>query len=360
MEVKEIEKKLSYAFEQKEMFLKFTKTLLSLTTERETSLKRKDYELLLKTVVENLTFANSGSVLFANKDGLFSYVAAYNHDFNLLKNVRFDRKEMDPKRFKKVCVVKSRGPDLIKELSSKIEGVNYYSKETKSIEYVTAFISIPIKVHRKIVGFFNIDTWESENVFEESGFLPVASMMGDILSMAVERFYLIQNIKELNSELSKNALIDTTTFLPNIKFLGSYFDKYIAMAKRSSSNLYLIRLKLNDYDKMSQTFDKDCANTFVRKVSKILTKIIRKSDLLTYLGDGNFVILSVALTSPFPILERVKENLINISKDISKDLGVFRSVSFTLAEYGKDGKNLDSLLAYSEKNMETIEFCEKK
>ncbi|MFN6991988.1 MAG: diguanylate cyclase domain-containing protein [Fervidobacterium sp.] len=345
-----------YEAEFERMFLIFTQTLLKISTERETTLKRKDFELLLKIVVDNLSFAHSGSVLFLDENGFFSYVATYNHNFELLRNVRFSKEEIEPKRFKRVYVMKSGNLDLRKELSNKIGRIDYFFNNfPNTIERIQSFVSIPIRAHRKILGFFNIDSWESEDVFEKTGFLDVASLIGDIISVTVERFDLIQSVKELKNEISKNNLIDTVTFLPNKKFLGYYLDKYISLARRSGSSLYFISLKIDNYYNLEKEIGVDILNQCVKKVGKILSKVLRKSDLLTYIGNGEFVILSISSVPPLPILDRINKQF----SAFGKDFKFLDSISVGFCEYGKYSKDLDQMLFCSENSMEKFQIFKK-
>lgn len=331
--------------EIKDMFFKFSKVLLELSTERETSLKRKDYEMLLKTVVDNVSFIHSGSVLFKDEEGIFSYIAAYNHDYKLLDKIKFEEREIIMRRFKHVYVIKRRSLDLIKELSNKVGEINESLRESvKSIENIKSFVSIPIRVQRKIIGFFNLDSWESEDIFEEKNFLPVAEMIADLLSLSVERFELIRTVKEKYEELNRVSLIDPVTFLPNAKSLGNYFERYVAIAKRESSNLYLIRLKIENFDDIVKTKGVEFGNTFLKKIAKLLTKISRKSDLIASLRSGSFAILSISKETPQSLLERIQDHIDNFGKNIDIELHTMLGLS----EYGKDGKELDSLLTISE------------
>jgi len=331
--------------EIKDMFFKFSKVLLELSTERETSLKRKDYEILLKTVVDNVSFIHSGSVLLKDEEGIFSYIAAYNHDYKLLDKIKFEEREIIMRRFKHVYIIKKRSLDLIKELSSKVGEIDESLRESvKSIENIKSFVSIPIRVQRKIVGFFNLDSWESEDVFEEKNFLPVAGMIADLLSLSVERFELIRTVKEKYEELNRVSLIDPVTFLPNAKSLGNYFERYVAIAKRESSNLYLIRVKIENFDEIVKIKGLEFGNTVLKKMAKLLTKILRKSDLVASLRNGCFAILSISKDTPQSLLRRIQEHIDVFEKNVGTDLEVLLG----LAEYSKDGKDLDSLLAVSE------------
>lgn len=337
--------KLNSEQEIKDMFFKFSKVLLELSTDRETSLKRKDYEMLLRTVVDNVSFVHSGSVLLKDEEGIFSYIAAYNHDYKLLDKIKFEEHEIIMRRFKHVYVIKRRSLDLIKELSNKIGEINEDLKESvKSIENVKAFVSIPIRVQRKIVGFFNLDSWESEDIFEEKNFLPVAEMIADLLSLSVERFELIRNVKEKYEELNRVSLIDPITLLPNAKSLGNYFERYVAIAKRESSNLYLILLRIQNFDDAIKNKGLESANILLKKISRLLTRILRKSDLVASLRNGTFAILSISKDTPQSLLNRIQDHVDNFTKNIAMEF----EITLGISEYGKDGKDLDSLLAASE------------
>lgn len=331
--------------EIKDMFFKFSKVLLELSKDRETSLKRKDYELLLKTVVDNVNFIHSGSVLIKDEEGIFSYVATYNHDYKLLDKIKFEEREILMRRFKHVYIIKRKSLDLIKELSNKVGEIDENLRESvKSIENVKAFISIPIRVQRKIIGFFNLDSWESEDIFEEKNFLPVAEMIADLLSLSVERFELIRNLKEKYEELNRISLIDPITFLPNAKSLGNYFERYVAIAKRESSNLYLIRVRIENFDDVVKNKGVEFGNVVLKKLAKLLSKISRKSDLIASLRSGSFAILSISKEAPQSLVNRIYEHL----ETFQKNVGIELESLVGLAEYGKDGKELDLLINASE------------
>ncbi|MCX7654577.1 MAG: diguanylate cyclase [Fervidobacterium sp.] len=333
--------KLNSEKEFNKMFFEFSKTLLNLSTERETSLKRKDYEMLLESVVENVNFINSGSVLLRDEEGTFYYVAAYNHDYRLLEKIKFDEKEIIMRRFKHVYVIKRRNLDLIKELSNKLGNIDESLKDSvRSIQNIKAFVSIPIRVHRRIVGFFNLDSWESEDVFERKNFIPVAEMISDLLSLSLERFGLIKELKEKYEEVNRLLMVDPVTFLPNSKSLGNYFDRYVAIAKRESSNLYLVRVKINNFDDILRSRGVEFGNMLLKKMGRLLTKISRKSDLIASLRGGTFVILSISKETPKALLERIQSYL----EDFGKEVNTHVEILMSLCEYGKDGKDLDSLL----------------
>ncbi|SHN61134.1 sensor domain-containing diguanylate cyclase [Fervidobacterium gondwanense] len=337
--------KQSYSAEIKNMFLMFSEYLLKIATERETSLKRKDFEELLKIAVDNLSFVDSGSVLMSDEDGYFYYVAAYNHSYDILDKIRYSPEEVYMRRFKRVYVMKHRIVDLLKKLAAKLGEdeeviIEKFKDKIESINNIKAFISIPIRYQRRIIGFFNLDTWNDEEIFEKTGFESVAEMIGDLLSIAVERFELVRTVKEKNVEIDRMRLFDSLTYLPNKKFLVNYFEKYCEISKRLSSKLYMICFDIKDLETINRVYGFEVGDEVLKKLSKTLSKSIRRSDVLARVGGDEFAVLSLSKEAPFAIQKRIEENLVQLSRK----LGVELKLQMGIVEYGIDGKDFDSLL----------------
>jgi diguanylate cyclase (GGDEF)-like protein len=341
--------------ELEKAFIKFSEFLLELSTERKTPLKGKEYEALLKTIVDNVSFIHSGSVLLKDEDGVFYYVAACNHNFDLLKNVKYTKEEIALRSYKNVYIMKRGSIDLIKELSQKLGVPAESLKESKSIENIKAFVSIPIKVQRKIVGFFNLDTWDSEETFEEKGFLPFAEMIGTLLSLSVERFELIKSLKDHMEQVNRVMLIDPITFLPNYRALGNYFERYVSMAKRNLGRLFFLIISLDNFSELDRKEGVEFGNNVLKKLSKAVEKVLRKSDILCSIERGRFVILSISNEVPEALIQRVYDTmdrfLNNMELHVSSTIG--------LAEYGKDGKDIESLINASSSNIQKREYQQK-
>lgn len=344
-------KQNNFSEEVKNAFISFSELILEFSTERETSLKRKDFEALLKVLVDNIPFIHSGSVLLQDVDGSFYYIAAYNHDYKLLEKIRFKKEEMFMRRFKHVYIIKRKSIDFIKELSQKVGNIDDTLKESvKSIENIKAFVSIPIRVQRKIVGFFNLDTWEDEYTFEKNNFLPFAEMISDLLSLSVERFELIKSVKELNEKINKVVMFDPVTHLPNYKVLGNYFDKYVSLAKRDSSNLYLIKIKFENIDEVDRKHGFDYGNNILQKFAKIIEKNIRRSDILVSLNRESFAVLAISKSFPYNIFDRLNDSIVKFINSQNLDL----TCTIGISEYGVDGKDVDSLINSAEEKSKPV------
>lgn len=323
------------------MFVKFSNYLLRLSTERETSLKKRDYENLLKIAVDNLSFVHSGSVLMVDDNDEFYYLATYNHNNELLKNVKFNKQEMSVRRFRQIYIIKKRSLDLIKDKPAKAkEEDSSTNQEISSIDKVKAFISIPIRVRRKVVGFFNLDTWYDDDIFEKKNFQPIAEMMSKLISISAERFELIKTIKEQNEQISKNLLMDTLTRLPNLKALGNYFDRYVELANRSLNTLYVLYICIENFEQINTMYDPDFGDNLIKKITRLLGNLVRKSDILARIEKYDFAVVTLSRELPRPLINRLYEGMNNFSKKAGIDL----DVSIGLAEYGTDSKELDGLL----------------
>ncbi len=341
----------NFSEEVKNAFISFSELILKFSTERETSLKRKDFEALLRVLVDNIPFIHSGSVLLQDVDGSFYYIAVYNHDYKLLEKIRFKKEEMYIRRFKHVYILKRKSIDLLKELSQKIGDIDdTLKKSVKSIENIKAFVSIPIRVQRKIVGFFNLDTWEDEDTFEKNKFLPIAEMIGELISLSVERFELIKSVKELNEKMNKVVMFDPITYLPNYKMLGNFFDKYVSLAKRDSSNLYLINIKFENFNDLDRKHGFDYGNNILQKFARILENNIRQSDILVSLNRGSFTVLAISKSFPYNIFNRLNDSITKFIN--SQNLGLVCNIG--LSEYGVDGKDIDSLINSAEEKSKPV------
>jgi len=344
-------KQNNFSEEVKNAFISFSELILKFSAERETSLKRKDFEALLKVLVDNIPFIHSGSVLLQDVDGSFYYIAAYNHDYKLLEKIRFKKEEMFMRRFKHVYIIKRKSIDFIKELSQKVGNIDDTLKESvKSIENIKAFVSIPIRVQRKIVGFFNLDTWEDEYTFEKNNFLPFAEMISDLLSLSVERFELIKSVKELNEKMNKVVMFDPITHLPNYKMLGNYFDRYVSLAKRDSSNLYLINIKFEDLDEIDRKYGFDYGNNILQKFVRIIEKNIRRSDVLVSLNRESLAVLAISKPFPYNIFDRLNDSITKFINSQNLDL----TCTIGISEYGVDGKDIDSLINSAEEKSKPV------
>ncbi len=344
-------KQNNFSEEIKNAFISFSELILKFSAERETSLKRKDFEALLKVLVDNIPFIQSGSVLLQDVDGSFYYIAAYNHDYKLLEKIRFKKEEMFMRRFKHVYIIKRKSIDFIKELSQKVGNIDDTLKESvKSIENIKAFVSIPIRVQRKIVGFFNLDTWEDEYTFEKNNFLPFAEMISDLLSLSVERFELIKSVKELNEKMNKVIMFDPITHLPNYKMLGNYFDRYVSLAKRDSSNLYLINIKFEDLDEIDRKYGFDYGNNILQKFVRIIEKNIRRSDVLVSLNRESLAVLAISKPFPYNIFDRLNDSITKFINSQNLDL----TCTIGISEYGVDGKDIDSLINSAEEKSKPV------
>ncbi|AMW33226.1 GGDEF domain-containing protein [Fervidobacterium islandicum] len=329
-------------------YLLFSQYLMDTIRDRSTPLKKRDFERLLKIAVDNLSFVHSGSVLWQDSDGRFFYLAAYNHDYDILKNVTFAPQEMVMRRFKHVYVIKRRSVDIIKELARKLnENEKHIQEKAQSIDNIKAFISIPIRSQRKIVGFFNLDTWDHENIFAETGFESVAELMGNLLSIVVERFELIDMVKEKNSELEKINLFDKLTYLPNLKFLSQYFEKYSEITKRLPTKLYLVYIDIKEFEKINRMYGHEFGDDLILKLSKIITKSCRKSDIVGRTNGDEFIILTLSKENPKSLIKRIQEKV----SGFATKSGLNIEIQISTVEYGTDGKDFNTLISKAQEKI---------
>ncbi|WP_434223471.1 GGDEF domain-containing protein [Fervidobacterium gondwanense] len=150
----------------------------------------------------------------------------------------------------------------------------------------------------------------------------------------------MRTVKEKNVEIDRMRLFDSLTYLPNKKFLVNYFEKYCEISKRLSSKLYMICFDIKDLETINRVYGFEVGDEVLKKLSKTLSKSIRRSDVLARVGGDEFAVLSLSKEAPFAIQKRIEENLVQLSRK----LGVELKLQMGIVEYGIDGKDFDSLL----------------
>ncbi len=125
---------------------------------------------------------------------------------------------------------------------------------------------------------------------------------------------------QLNQELSRQALFDRLTGLPNRRALDSEFDKAVARANRSGKVLAVVMMDLDGFKPVNDTHGHDIGDAVLRAVGQRFQNTLRRTDFVARLGGDEFVLLvedcdgldevaavlnkvEAAIAAPIPLLE---------------------------------------------------------
>ena len=92
-------------------------------------------------------------------------------------------------------------------------------------------------------------------------------------------------------EMKQASAIGILRQLPQEKYFNSRLQQELSFSMRHKSNVSLCKLKLDNIKAIIAGFDKSTAMSLVQATAKIIQQVLRREDILCYLGNAEFYIL---------------------------------------------------------------------
>jgi len=161
--------------------------------------------------------------------------------------------------------------------------------------------------------------------------------------------YLKKRIRKLEKLIMKDEL----TGLPNVRYFKYIFSKELGRAKRFVNTLSLMVIDINKFKEINDTKGHLAGDRCIRGVAEILSKNIRRYDILCRYGGDEFVII-------FPRVSKKQTQIIKkeLQNDIEKTSSITTSIG--VSTYPKDGKSLKTLFNKADKDMYKDKRINKK
>lgn len=102
---------------------------------------------------------------------------------------------------------------------------------------------------------------------------------------------LSPEIKKLISELYETSIRDPKTGLYNYRFFETVLEMEIEKAKRGQEELSLIMIDIDDFKKVNEKYGHIKADDILIRLAKVMSKTMRKYDILSRFGGEEFMIL---------------------------------------------------------------------
>ncbi len=295
------------------------------------------YQLILESATKVLPKVQAGSVLVEEK-GVYVYKAAVGYDLSELSKVFFHRDELVQGLTKDVMIV--RDFSVNEKLDDKRKKI---LEQVGRFRQIKVMMTIPVVVHKKTVGFFNLDNFEDTNAFDEES-IDIARIFALQIGVIFERLSLEKQIKKQAEQLRFFSYHDPLTGLANRRFLQEEAERILALADRQKEPVSLLYLDLNDFKKINDTFGHQTGDLILIEIAKRLRKRTRKSDFVARIGGDEFVFL-LPKTSRLCAINLVKRIMEQIEVSMTIDNNNFEiSASIGIAEYPKHGNSFSKIL----------------
>ena len=178
----------------------------------------------------------------------------------------------------------------------------------------------------------------------------------------------VTRAKEVEEEMTRMALYDALTGLPNRSMFEKYFDYFVARNKHLPQKMAVVFIDLDAFKKVNDTLGHETGDLLLKEVTVRLKTIFRGTDLLSRLGGDEFIALLTRIT---------KESLIVVSERImaafsepfvidGHELVIGASMGISVSP--DDGENLETLIRNADQAMygakakgkNTYQFYNKK
>ncbi|KTA80384.1 GGDEF domain-containing protein [Aeromonas salmonicida] len=110
-----------------------------------------------------------------------------------------------------------------------------------------------------------------------------------LIAEHVEREQLLQQLQQANNELSRQALSDPLTGLPNRRALMLELHRLFSLLKRTGHPLLISFIDLDGFKAINDTHGHDAGGLLLQTMAQQLAGALRSGDLLARVGGDEFV-----------------------------------------------------------------------
>ena len=250
----------------------------------------------------------TGSIILRDIDGYYKYIAVKGHDFSILKEVKLTTEDIHENRFHSIRIIRNKiENEKTQQLELLIKGGNLLKLKT--------YLSIPILINNKNMGFLNIDNYIEENIFTDDIIKlsrNFANFIGTVYSTILKRKKLIAKLLLLEKlNIEKNSLFSKNFLMKKAKELFNISEDFIFITihyKNALDNKNVLACLI---DRLNKLFSDDYIS-FEYDTFYILTEYI--SDY--YLENEVKKILSQPIFWKYEINPNFEYHLYRIPEDI--------------------------------------------
>jgi diguanylate cyclase (GGDEF)-like protein len=164
---------------------------------------------------------------------------------------------------------------------------------------IKSLMAVPFRIERIAYGLVYLINKRNKLAFSLEEFKLMMALVA-FAELTLERMILLKQIRELED-------FDQLTQAYNPKTFFEYFEREVARSERYGSDLSMLKVDIDYFEKIIQTFGQDAGERVLLNLSFILKKMTRKVDLVARVGEYEFLVLLP--NTPRAGAQRVRERL---------------------------------------------------
>jgi diguanylate cyclase (GGDEF)-like protein len=201
-----------------------------------------------------------------------------------------------------------------------IETDNIVARENKPAYKSKSFLSVPIKLHDKIVGVVNVTDKDprGEGIFTQTD-LKILTMIVQQAAIAIENANHCRELEYLST-------IDPLTGIYNHRYFMLTLEDEVKRSQRYSKPKCLLMFDIDDFKSYNDTYGHLEGDYVLKEVSQAVKKNLRAVDKICRYAGDEFVILlpEINILQAKVIAEKIKKVISNLKlrKVVTLSVGV--------------------------------------
>jgi diguanylate cyclase (GGDEF)-like protein len=148
---------------------------------------------------------------------------------------------------------------------------------------INSLMTVPFRIEKAVFGLIYLVNGPGKKPFSLEEFKLVQTLVS-FAELALERIVLVKELKQLED-------YDGLTQTYNAKTFFSYFQREIDRCQRYGHDLSLLRIDVDYFEKIIQTFGQEAGDRVLTNLSFILKKTTRRVDLVARIELDEFLVL---------------------------------------------------------------------
>lgn len=190
-------------------------------------------------------------------------------------------------------------PILVKDIESNVR----FARQNRPSYRTRSFISVPIKVHNKVIGVVNVADKKSDHdwAFSETD-LSILCTIVHLASVAIENADFVRQLTHL-------SITDSLTGMYNHRFFINSLEREIHRSKRYSTSLCLSMIDVDNFKFYNDTYGHLEGDQLLKSLGYTLQSNLRVVDIVCrYAGDEFVVILpETDISEAMVAVEKIKK-----------------------------------------------------
>ena len=231
---------------------------------------------------------------------------------------------------------------------------------SRRVDDITGFktrsvICVPLKIHGKILGVFEIINVKDMEFFE-SNYLPILTILSDYAAIAIENSRHCDRVFQL-------TIRDEYTGLYNARYLHQFLDQSIIVdeVRGNSRSVALVFADIDNFKGVVDTYGHLLGSQVLKEVGGTMAAVIREPDILVKYGGDEFVIVMPGKTrkEAVALIETLMEKIRNTTYLSFEREPVHVTASFGIALFPDDAKTSRELLSRADHLMYSVKRSTK-